>query len=78
MRIPRHVIARNRASADADRNAQYYARPAKTGGPCALCGKVEDDHDLGLCDDLRSYTPAAKVVDMFEALKAALKAGGKP
>jgi hypothetical protein len=56
-RIPNHVIARNRNNAEADRNAQYYARPKKTGGPCQRCGKPEDYHDLGLCDDLRTYVP---------------------
>jgi hypothetical protein len=58
--MPRFVLARNRNASYADEQAVgYRERPAKTGGPCALCGKVEDDHDLGLCDDLRSYTPAA-------------------
>jgi hypothetical protein len=57
-RIPPHVIARNRATADADRNAQYYATPKKPGGRCARCGKVEDDHFAGQCDDWGPYTPA--------------------
>jgi hypothetical protein len=58
--MPRFVMARNRRNSLADEQAAgYQRRPAKTGGPCALCGKIEDEHDLGLCDDLRSYTPAA-------------------
>lgn len=43
-RIPNFVIRRNRNNAEAERNAQYYARPvAKV---CA-CGHDEDDHLWG-------------------------------
>lgn len=59
-RIPARILARNRNNSYAEEQAQgYKPRPPKAGGPCVLCGKPEDDHDLGLCDDLRSYTPKA-------------------
>lgn len=57
-RIPRRVIAR-RHEAEADANAAYYNGPKKPGGPCALCGLVEDDHFAGMCADNRNYVPAA-------------------
>lgn len=57
-RIPRHVLARNRQAGYADEQAAgYREQPRKPGGPCARCGKPEDDHFAGMCDDWKAYTP---------------------
>lgn len=57
MRIPGHVLRRNRNAAEAERNAQHYARPVSI-DTCARCGKPEDEHIFGDCDDLKGvFTP---------------------
>jgi len=57
--IPRHVVARNRATADAERNALYYSTTKRpTEPPCTRCNKPACDHIFGDCDDLKgTYTP---------------------
>jgi hypothetical protein len=56
--IPPHVLRRNRQNSYAEEQAQgYKAQPPKTGGPCQLCGKVEDLHFAGQCEDWRVYVP---------------------
>ncbi len=57
-RIPRFVLQRNRQNSYAEEQARGYKdRPPKTGGPCQLCGKIEDDHFAGQCEDWRNYVP---------------------
>ncbi len=60
-RIPQRVIAR-RHDSEADANSAYYNRgPAKTGGLCVRCGKPEDEHFAGNCNDWGPYTPKKPV-----------------
>jgi len=60
-RIPAHILRRNRNNSYAEEQAQGYQHRAKTGGPCARCGKLEDDHIFGDCDDLKGhYTPKSE------------------
>lgn len=57
-RTPRFVLSRNRRNGYAEEQAQgYKPAAAKTGGPCAVCQKVEDDHIFGAGDDGHRYTP---------------------
>lgn len=59
-RIPNFVLRRNRINGYAQEQFNgYKERPRKTGGLCQRCGKDEEYHDLGLCDNLKTYLPPA-------------------
>jgi len=57
-RLPRRIARRRAGDAlAAEEFDRHNPEPVKPGGPCALCGKPEDDHYAGMCDDWRPYTP---------------------